>query len=280
MDSRFRSLVTAGLILWAACTGGAAHASTLVYPHALFMDDENRSAVLYVQNTGNYPEEVEIGLSFGYPASDSLGGVHIKYIEDPALDAPTAAEWVRALPRRVLINPGQRQAIRLLANPPTDLAPGEYWSRVIVSAHDLRPSRALPSSARIRVGLTLETRTIISLNYRCKAVATGVILKDLQGQVVDDQVIVDITLQRHGNAAYLGKLTTTLTDLENRPLGQWDQVIAAYYEIHRRFRYPAPELTAGKYRLHVTLSTARQDIPAENLLSAKTLQAFTEIVVP
>jgi len=62
--------------------------STLVAPHALYMGDDSRSAVLYLQNVGDRTEEVSIELQFGYPVSDSTGNVHVELIEDLVRDDP------------------------------------------------------------------------------------------------------------------------------------------------------------------------------------------------
>ncbi len=267
-------LVIAGLM-----AAGPAVAGTLVYPHALFTSDEEPSTVFFVQNSGQVAAEAEVALSFGYPASDSLGDVHIALIENPAPADPSAAAWIRALPRRMLVQPGGLQAVRVLAQPPDDLPPGEYWCRVIVTARDLKPPRMQAVNGEIQVGLQLETRTIISFSYRRGEVATGVRLTGFRATAVDDAVVADLTLARLGNAAYLGRISLELYDERGGLAGQWDRVIAVYYDLHRSLRCPVAGLQPGRYILRMALTTDRADIPQEDVIAAEPLEISTELSV-
>ena len=187
--------VVAGLL-----TAGPA-AGVVLAPHALFIDHHTRSGILYIQNPGDESEEVTVALEYGYPASDSTGGVHIELIPNPPADAPSAAGWVRALPQRIRVLPGARQAVRLLAQPPADLPDGEYWSRIIVSSHAAQPPVPVSEDSGVRVGLTLEMRTITSLIYRKGQVTTSVALDDFAIESAGDTLIAAVRLSRHGNGA-------------------------------------------------------------------------------
>ena len=65
---------------------------------------------------------------------------------------------------------------------PAGLADGEYWSRLIITAKggSLPVAGADPTQA-IQVGLSLEVRTIIPLQYRKGNLKTGVRLANLPG---------------------------------------------------------------------------------------------------
>ena len=105
---------------------------------------------------------------------------------DPPAGEPSCADWVRALPRRVILQPGQRQTVRLLAQPPAGLPDGEYWSRVVISSKSLPrdgDTVEVEGHEGVRVGLTLSTRTIISLNYRKGPVSTGLDVESLSASL-------------------------------------------------------------------------------------------------
>ena len=80
-----------------------------VTPHAVFIDHDVKSAQVNLGNPGDAAEEVTVTLMFGYPETDSLGTPVIRYIEEPGPEYPSAAGWIRAFPRRVRIEPGDRQ---------------------------------------------------------------------------------------------------------------------------------------------------------------------------
>ena len=95
--------------------------AVLVAPHAVFIDHRSRTGRITLANPGTEPEEIEIELKFGYPETDSAGNPYVKLIDEPPPGAPSAAGWIRAFPRRVRLEPGQRQVVRLLATPPHPL---------------------------------------------------------------------------------------------------------------------------------------------------------------
>ena len=45
-----------------------------------------------------------------------------------------ARDWVRYSPRRVSLNPGEHQTIRVVVRKPLNLAPGEYTARILIQA--------------------------------------------------------------------------------------------------------------------------------------------------
>jgi hypothetical protein len=277
---RTRAGLAPGMALLALLLGAAPGRAVVLAPHALFIDHHTRSGILYVQNPGDDVEEVTIELEYGYPASDSTGGVHIELIPDPPPGAPSAAGWVRALPQKMRVMPGARQAVRLLAQPPADLADGEYWSRIIVTSHAAQPPVTVSEEQSVRVGLTLEMRTITSLIYRKGQLATGVNLDDFAVESAGDTLVAAVKLSRYGSGAYLGKVEFVLDDASGKEVGGWEQAIAVYFDLYRRFSLPTTGLAPGRYSLRVRLSTERQDIAQAQLLPAPVVERTIECVVP
>jgi hypothetical protein len=246
--------------------GVLAAQAAMVAPHAVFMDHRTRSGVFYIHNPGTEPIEAEIELRYGYPVSDENGRVRVALVENPGAAAPSAAAWIRALPRRVVVPAGQRQAIRLLARPPAGLPDGEYWSRIIVTASEQAPATAVDGAGQIQVGLRMATRTIISLSYRKGAVHTGVQLRGFDAIHLGDSLLVGVKMTRDGNAAYLGRLQLDLIDGDGNAVYRWDHSVAVYFDLYRQIVLPFGDLPPGPYLLHLRLSTDRQDIAASDVL--------------
>jgi hypothetical protein len=240
--------------------------AVLVAPHAVFIDHRTRTGQITLANPGTEPEEVDIELKFGYPTTDSLGNPYVVLIDDPGPDERSAAEWIRAFPKRVRLEPGQRQVVRLLATPPADLPDGEHWSRIIVTAQRVR--EAIPGDTGLRAGITFRQRTIISAAYRKGDVQTGVELTALRGTVEGDSLVAWIALQRNGNAAYLGSFHFTIVDENDDVVGEWRTPVAVYHNVNRRMAFPLTELVPGQYRVRFEVSTMREDIPQANVLPA------------
>ncbi len=255
------------ILLWSLVASDS-HA-VLVAPHALFIDHQTRSTVLYVYNTEEVPVEVTVELSYGYPRGDGSGGVRVFLDDHPGATEPSCASWVKALPKRVLLIPGQRQAIRLLARPPAGLADGEYWSRVIVNSQKAPVAHKLEQSEGVQVGLALATRTIISLNYRKGRVNTGVDLRHLRATVDSAAVKLELDLHRTGNAAWLGQVDAVLSDAGGHEVQRWNRAVAVYEDLQRSLELPlqAPPLP-GRYTISVRLDTDREDLPPEGILAS------------
>jgi len=243
--------------------------AVLVAPHAVFIDHRTRTGQITLANPGSEPEEVRIELKFGYPKTDSLGNPYVELIDDPGPDDRSAAEWIRAYPMRVRLEPGQRQVVRLLATPPADLADGEHWSRIIVTAQRIRD--AAPGDTGLRAGITFRQRTIISAAYRKGDVHTGVELTGLRGTVEGDSLVTWIGLERSGNAAYLGSVHFTIVDENDDMVREWRTPVAVYHTINRRMAFPLAGLAPGTYRVRFDLSTLREDIPQGNVLPAPSI---------
>ncbi len=250
-----------------------------VTPHAVFMDDQTRSAQVTIGNSGDLPEEATIELQFGFPDTDSNGTPFIRFVEDPGSQFPSAAEWIRAFPRRVLLPPGDQQVVRLLATPPDDLPDGEYWTRMIITARGAQVSVATADTA-VRAGVALVIRLITSITYRKGEVTTGVTVRELTATPHSDSVVVWLAAAREGNGAYLGTAHFELVNADRQTVGEWPTPLAIYYPINRRFVLPTGPLASGSYVLRLRLDSERPDLPDGGALPAEPVSDSVLIEVP
>ena len=126
------------LLMLCAITAAAPAAlyaqGVLVAPSGIFIDDRARTGSFELYNPNPQPAEVSISTLFGYPVTDSVGNLTLRTTETPDSSQPSAAGWIQAYPRRLTLQPFERQRVRLLARPPAGLADGEYWTRLVVAA--------------------------------------------------------------------------------------------------------------------------------------------------
>lgn len=255
----------------------------LVAPHAVFIDHRTRSGSVLLYNPGTEPVEVTIATFFGYPVTDSLGRIVLRTVEQPSPDTtlPNAAPWLQAFPRRLTVAPLERQTVRLLMRPPTNLADGEYWARLVIAAKGGRvPVIGAGDTAAIQVGLTLEVRTIIGVNYRKGAVHTGIALSDLRATLVADTLEVWSQLARLGNAAFIGTVRGTLVDSIGAARGEFVSPIGVYYTMRPRFTIPVGMLPPGRYWLRYEVKAEREDLAPDVVLPAPVVRDSVEVRVP
>jgi hypothetical protein len=268
------------LALAAAAHSGAAQ-GVVIAPHAVYIDARARSASVLLYNPNPQPAEVTISTFFGYPVTDSLGRIVLDSVKVLDATMPSAAGWIQAFPRRLTVAPLERQTVRLLATPPPGLPDGEYWTRLVIAAKGGQvPITGVSDTAAVKVGLTLEVRTIIGVAYRKGPVRTGIAISRLRGRVVGDSVEVWSRLERQGNAAYVGTIHGTLVDSTKRVRGEFRAPIGVYYTMEPRYAAAVGALPRGRYWLKLELTTEREDLAPEVMLRSPAVRDSVEVRVP
>lgn len=241
-----------------------------VSPTAVFMDDRTRATQVTIGNSSDSPEEATIELRFGFPDADSAGTPYVRFVEDPGPEFRSAAEWIRAFPQRVRLEPRSQQVVRLLARPPEDLPDGEYWTRMIVTGRGASV-RVAGGDSVVRAGVTLEIRLVTSVTYRKGAVSTGVVLRDITAEAEGDSLAVWAHLARQGNAAYLGTADFELVSVRGATVRRWSMPLSVHFPMRRRFAFPLQSLEPGDYKVRVRLRAERPDLPEGRALPAPTV---------
>jgi hypothetical protein len=253
----------------------------MVAPHAVYIDHRLRSGSVLLYNPGTERVEVTISTIFGYPTTDSSGAIKLDtLVRDSAV---SALDWIQAFPRRLTVGPRERQTVRLLARPPAGLADGEYWLRLVIAAQAGRvPISGVPDTTAIQVGLTLEVRTIIGVNYRKGPVTTGVALSNVRAQVVGDSLITRSRLERRGNAAFVGTVRATLLDSAGAIRSSFTSPIGVYTTMEPRIGTPLapPGLPRGRYWLRYEVVAEREDLDPTVVLKASAVRDSVQLVIP
>jgi P pilus assembly chaperone PapD len=269
------------LLLCAAAAPVAAKAQgVLVAPHGIFIDHRSRNGSFELYNPNSQPAEVSISTVFGYPVTDSTGNFTLKTTEAPDSSQPSAAAWIEAYPRRLVLRPFERQRVRLLARPPVGLPDGEYWSRLVVAATGARIPSAGPDTAPpLRIGLSLEMRTIVAVFYRKGPLRTGVALSGIRAGIEGDSLVVRARLTRQGNAAYLGMLRGKLLDENGKQFATFASQVGVYYDLEPRFAAAVGSLPPARYTLQVDVATDRPDLPRGGPIRATPVRGTAAVTV-
>ena len=238
-----------------------------VSPTAVFMDERSESGQVIIGNSGDTPEEATVEIKFGFPDVDAAGVPFVRMVDDPDPELRSAADWIRAFPQRVRLEPRSQQVVRLLARPPENLPDGEYWTRLIVTGRGGTVPVAGADSA-VRAGVNLVIRLVASVSYRKGKVSTGVILRDLGADADGDSLTVWAHMDRQGNAAFLGTADIELVNGGGSTVRRWSTALSVYVPMRRRFSLPLDSIAPGDYRVRFRLRAERPDLPAERVLPA------------
>jgi hypothetical protein len=258
MHLALRSLLAAAVTV--TLLSPAAQAVT-VSPTALYLSARNPSALLTLINTSTRAEEIEITFGFGYPTSDSTGTLTVVISDSAAAGEPAAVDWLRAFPRRLVLQPGQRQVVRVTVVAPAGLADGEYWGRVLVKSRGGEPPIE-QTQGQVHMQLSLETTFATAVFFQKGTMRTGIAATPAARRTADG-VQFTVDLHREGNAVFLGRVRAELYDAGNHKLAEAEDVVAVYRDLRRRFvlRSDAP-LPGGPLEVRYVVDTERPDLPS------------------
>jgi hypothetical protein len=261
--------VAAATVLAVVCLPAIIEA-IYVAPTAVFIDDRTRATQVTIGNSGDSPEEATVELKFGFLDADSAGTPYVRFVEDPGPEFPSAADWVRAFPQRVMLAPKSQQVVRLLARPPENLPDGEYWTRMIITGRGAS-LRVAGGDSAVRAAVSLEIRLVTSVTYRKGRVSTGLVIRGLNVEAEGDSLTVWARMAREGNAAYHGTADVEVVNARGSVVRHWSAALSVFYPLTRRFSFPAGGLEPGDYKVRFRVRAERPDLPADKVLPAPTV---------
>jgi P pilus assembly chaperone PapD len=259
-----------------ALPAAAARAVT-VSPTAVYISAKNPSALLTLINTGSRAEEIELSIGFGYPVSDSLGVLRVDIVDTAASGEPSLTSYLRVFPRRLVLQPGQRQVVRVMVTMPPGAGDGEYWGRVLVKSRGGEPPIE-QAQGNVKMQLSLETTFATAVFYHKGDVKTGITVPAVSAQRLRDGAEFTIDLKREGNSAFLGRVHAELVDASGKTVAEVEDVVAVYRALRRRFeiRSSSP-IPAGTYSVRYLVDTERPDLPSQGPIKAVAVRGTVEV---
>lgn len=253
-------------------------AGVLVAPTVVVLSDKHRTARLDINNPGNTAQEVTISFAFGLPESDSLGNVRVMLQDSNITDPRSTVEWVKAFPRQIVIPPNGTQVVRFVASPPTGLADGEYWGRIVVRSKDAQ--KEIPPAAddkAITTKLNMIMQTAIMIKYRTGQLSSVVEVEKATTQRTDSSVQVTIDMNNKGNVSYVGVLSCRLMGDDKKEISRTQTDLAVYRQLRRKLELPTKG-TAGKYTVEISVTTeGRTDIAPEDQIAGNKCFSSVEV---
>ncbi|MEP6990899.1 MAG: hypothetical protein ABJA80_08230 [bacterium] len=271
--------IRATLVALLACAGMSRPARAVtVSPTALYITSRSPSALLTLYNAGDRPEEIEISFGFGYPRSDSTGTLQVIITDSAATGEPSASAWLRVFPRRMILQPGQRQVVRVTVVAPAGIADGEYWGRVLVKSRGGEPPIE-QAQGQVKMSLTVETTFATAVFFRKGDNTTGITVPTAAAVLTPRGVQTTLDLERTGSSAYLGRVRVFLVDSVGRTRDSVEDVVAVYRQLRRRFAMPLPPGTRPSERLFIryVIDDERPDLPPGGKLPSPPATAIVPV---
>lgn len=198
------------------CFAMQSYAGLLINPKRIVLEDRERGASLDLLNDGTEVARYQIYFEQKYMNSDGA----IVPSDDPDANGPHAKDMIRYSPRRVDIEPGGRQTIRVAARRPKDLEDGEYLSHLVFKEIPVQ-ARATDNKEDEDLTVALKpTLTIaIPIIVRKGELDSSASLSDINWLVDEGQHgAVSYRLHRKGSASLYG--TTEVFEVRDGTVGE------------------------------------------------------------
>ncbi len=242
------------------------YSQILISPYIVYTDEKNKIGNFIVQNESENNYEISISFTFGYPVSDSTGQIVMKYFENDSSQTYSINNYVRAFPKKFILQPKKRQVVRLTIKAPDSLPAGTYWTRIITSA--------VPYSEQmdtIQSGITARIRFVLNqvttCLYRVGEAESGVKISNMKilPDSVETQLFID--LERIGNSPFIGNLKIKIKDESGNVVKELSEYIPLYFNLSKRIKIFHNELEKNKkYSIDISVeNTEKEDIPESSL---------------
>jgi hypothetical protein len=267
------------VLVLAACCLTAVEAQISVAPPVIFLNSTNRFGTLTVENGTDVGQEVSVVFRFGYPTSDSLGKMSMRYDDSLEARRNSCAEWLRVFPRKFTLAPRQQQTVRIAASMPSGLSDHLFWTRCITTA---APQQVFVDTVQqgvsTKISFVFEQVTTVVFNVGLPRPAV-----ELEGRGIrpDSQVVAVLWHARlKGNAPFFGTAVTKIFDSRGRQVDETTETLAIYVDMMKRSEFKRSVLSRGSYTAEVTLLSKRNDIAPENIVQLQPITTRFTILIP
>lgn len=272
-----------GLLMIPIWGGSAqqAQAQVSLAPTSLFIFEAGGIGELFVSNRSEVPQEVNVRFEFQFPTSDAAGNISMT-TGTPELEAEWGlGEMVRVFPRRLVLQAGETQTLRVQVRPMRDRPDGMFFTRAIVSSNALQQDVGQQEAAEgIRTQINYILEQSIPVFYRKGSNTTGVDVERIEASRAEEGMNLLVHLQRTGNSPFMGTMGAQLFDMNGNQLAESSSSAFFYFDERRRMTLRHEDLPPGRYRVELWFETQRRDMASSNIVQAPRITHSTIVEIP
>ncbi len=203
---RISVLMIVSMFLWIDFSAYA-QGDLLIFPKRLVFEGRTQVEKVTLSNTGHHRAVYSVSF-IEYRMTESGDFVRL---EEPDEGQMFASPYLKVYPRRVELEPGESQTVKVQLSRPEAMADGEYRSHLYFRAEKNETPRGLESSDDMTQGISVKLEAVFGIS-----IATIVRRGDCQAEAsISDVVytkdedanhIVSFTINRVGNASLYGDI--------------------------------------------------------------------------
>lgn len=254
-------------------------AQIIISPYVVYMDEQEKFGTFIVQNESDQEYEISISFIFGYPKSDSLGNVSMQYYQEPTDTLPSIVSWLRAFPKNFLLQPKQKQIIRMTVRPPDTLDSGTRWARIVTSSVPKSPPISNQSSG-ITAKINFVLNQVTTVLYRNGNIETGIDILGINTKQDSSALDVLIKYHRTGNSPFWAEVNLNLLDSLGNSVADDFEYGPIYYDITKKYSLDISKATKGNYTLQIQIKhNEKEDIPQSKINPNETILKKINVVI-
>jgi len=275
MNIRLLSLPFALLLLFTV----SAQAQVTISPTAVFLDKNSKVGSFYVSNPSNSAVEVRLGFEFAYPTTDEDGRVFLNYEDEEAQERFSLVPHLRAFPTTFVLQPNERQTIRLVGRIPQNSDPGMYWTRMRVSSNQLTPPIGEVAEGQVSAQVSFQIDQVTAVLVQHGDAQTGLEIHNTQASIENDRLILLSDVERTGNSPFIGSVQTRIFDSNGQEVDSRRSSTSVYFRNNQRVEFDSSNWSVGQYTAETTFESQRNDISSQNLLQIPEVSERTTFTI-
>jgi hypothetical protein len=257
-----------------------ASAQVSLAPTILVIDDRTHAGTLFLNNSSESPQEVEITMAFAYPVQMGSGGLVMVENDEEAAERYGIHERTRIFPRRFVMEGGGSRSVRVQVLPRAELPDGMYWSRLIVTSNAVTQDIETVETDGIGARFNYRLSQNIPVLYRKGTLTTGLDITFAPERIEEDRLIVTHHLERTGNSPFMGTYTARITNGSGEVVVDTWSTMATYFHDERALSFPLERFSSGVYTLELQYVTNRNDIAPGSVAQSQPVRVTHSIRIP
>ena len=241
-------------------------AQVTISPTAVFLDPNTKVGSFYVSNPSNSAVEVRLSFEFAYPATDETGRVFLNYEDESAEEQFSLTSHLRAFPTTFVLEPDERQTIRLVGRIPQNSDPGMYWTRMRISSNQLTPPIGEVAEGQVAAQIGFQIDQVTAVFAQHGDANTALSIHNSEASVENERLIILTDVERTGNAPFIGSVRTLVLNSNNSEVDSRRSSTSVYFRNNQRVEFDTGNWPAGQYTVETTFESQRNDISSRNLL--------------
>lgn len=254
-------------------------AQVTISPTAVFLDKNSKVGSFYVSNPSNNSVEVRLSFEFAYPATQEDGSVYLNYEDTEAEELYSLEPHLRAFPTTFVLQPDQRQTIRLVGRLSPNTEPGMYWTRMRVSSNQLTPPIGEIDEGQVSAQVSFTIDQVTAVLAQHGNVETGLTIHNSNTELENDRLIILTDVERTGNAPFIGSVRTRILNSNNVEIDERRSSTSVYFRNNQRVEFETDNWPAGHYTAVTTFESSRNDISSQNLIQIPNVSEQTTFTI-